>query len=153
MIEKYKSNKSRRRVSFHLGACTLIFLVFSIISKTYILALVLLFLFIICLMIYIKSLKNMNKIEKHFISKCSRCGKDIHYNKTVKYLLYNQNVNETDFNTNFSTDKKKIEIEKYYCIECKLCFSIIKTYQMKNNGDYVLMKTEKNLDDNYNNNY
>lgn len=153
MIEKYKSNKSRRRVSFHLGACSIIFLVFSIISKTYILALVLLFLFIICLTMYINAFKSMNKIETHFMSKCSRCGKDIHYNKTFKYLLYNQNVSETDFNTTVSTDKKKIEIEKYYCVECKLCFAIIKTYQMKNNGEFVLMKTEKNLDDDYNNNY
>lgn len=153
MVDKYKSSKRKRRVSFHLGACSLIFLVFCIVSKTYILALVLLFLFLICLAVYFRAYKNMIKIEDYFMSKCSRCGKDIHYEKLTKYLLYNQQVNETDFNTTVSTDKKKIEIDKYYCIECKLCFAVIKTYQMKNNGDYVLMKTEKNLDDDYNNNY
>ena len=68
-------------------------------------------------------------------------------------MLYGQNVSKHDFDTNIADDKKKYEISKYICLDCKLCFTVLKIYQLNSNGEFILMKTEKNLDEEYNGNY
>lgn len=153
MVNKYKKSKKSRRVSFHLGACSILFLIFAIISKELYLIILLSLIFVLCLIIYIFSRNNMNKIETLFTAKCINCNNNIKIESECKYLLYGQNVSKHDFETNIADDKKKYEISKYICLDCHLCFTILKIYQLNSKGEFILMKTEKNLDEEYSGNY
>lgn len=149
MLEKYKKHKSRRRVSFHLGTCSLIFFIFAIIAKEWVISLILALLFICCLSIYLICSKTMNIIEIALTQKCINCDKDIFYKEENKYLLYGQNVSKNTYDNDITNDKKKINIKKYICEECKLCFCIVETYQLNNKGTYTLLKKEKHMIKNY----
>ena len=153
MVNKYKKFKKSRRVSFHLGACSILFLIFAIISKELYLIILLSLIFVLCLVIYILSRNKMEKIESLFTTKCINCNKDTKIESEFKYLLYGQNVSKHDFETNIADDKKKYEINKYICLDCHLCFTILKIYQLDSKGEFILMKTEKNLDEEYSGNY
>ena len=143
MLEKYKNLKSRRRVTFHLGACSLIFLIFAIVAKELIISLILGLLFILCLIIYLFSYKGMENIEQILIDKCIKCENTLIHKEEIKYLLYGQNVSKDVFENDITNEKKKIKVKKYICNNCNLCFSIVEIYQSNNKGHFTLIKKEK----------
>ncbi len=149
MLEKYKKLKSKRRVTFHLCACSLIFLIFAVIAKELIISLILGFVFILCLIVYLLSYKGMGNIEQLLIDKCIKCDNSLIHKEETKYLLYGQNVIKDVFENDITSEKKKIEVKKYICNNCHLCFSIVEIYQLNNKGLFSLIKKEKHLLDDY----
>lgn len=149
MLEKYKNLKSKKRVTFHLGACSLLFFVFGIIAKEYLISVILLIIFAICLIIYLLSTKKMEEIEIIFLKNCVKCNKNISYKEEIKHLLYGQNVSKEAFDNDITNEKQKIKIKKYVCNNCHLCFSIVEIYQLNNKGTFSLMKKEKHLLEDY----
>lgn len=145
--------KKLTRVSFHLGAVCLLLAIFSVIAKQYIFLSIFSAIFIICLIVYLIFKKKYNDLLKSFMEKCPICKEKIHFEKKNKYLINNSEVNKTEYDLSYGDGISLMEINKYYCNDCKFCYSKIKTFVLNNNGKMVLFKENDNVDFEYENNY
>lgn len=146
MIDKYEKFRKYKRVFYHCMFISLIFSVFSFIGKMYYLGAILFVLFSFSVLLFNNYKKKLNMIINNIKNNCIKCNKHIKNEIITKYYISNSLVTEEELNTTITSDKKKMIIRKYYCLDCHICFNEIEEYQFNNKNEFILMKKEFHLD-------
>lgn len=135
--KNYLFHKKITRTFLGLGTTIGVLGLFTIISQSFIIGIILLLIGILFLFISYLSKKKNVTIENYCKKSCLICNNDITVETEIKYFVGNSLVDEETFNK-VTTEKILREVIYYKCIECKLCMTIIKSYLIINNNQKEL---------------
>lgn len=135
--KNYLFHKKITRTFLCLGTTIGVLGLFTIISQSFIIGIILLLIGILFLFISYLSKKKTVTIENYCKKSCLICNNDITVETEIKYFVGNSLVDEETFNK-VTTEKTLREVSYYKCIECKLCMTIIKSYLIINNNQKEL---------------
>lgn len=153
MKEKYIKYTKLSRTLLGLGTTLSLLGILGLFSgfEYLIFSLIVLFLGIVTLIIYLLIKKKTQNIVSYCYNKCIICDKNTNHQTNIKYYINDKEVLEEEYN-NSNTNKTKMIIDYYKCIDCKLCLTVINTFII-NNGKEKQLNEKINLDFEYEGDY